>query len=502
MTTHQIVETRLPRARHRSNAGCRLFALRALAVACAAAFAIAPIAHGDTGGVVTAWGANWNGQCDIPTDAQSGVTAIAGGYGHTIALKSTGSVLAWGYNWAGQCTVPTAAQSGVTAIAGGEHHTIALKSTGSVLAWGANWNGQCDIPTDAQSGVTAIAGGVIHTIALKSTGRVLAWGYNSGGQCNITIDAQSGVTAIAGGGSHTIALLEAFRDCNNNGIHDSIDISTRATDLNHDRVPDACQGAVEYAVTSPSLGVPTANTPVSFIFTNLVTPDNFAGVPIVISTKGDFDAANEFLTVKVNGVTLGRVYESGGVNCSDANGGVSTASLTIPFATFAAAAATGQITITLLPSPAVTAAECGNGWMNVELNYLGIGPDGDCNSNGVLDTRDLGTNPSLDCDQNGQLDTCELAVDPLTDCDSNGVVDECDIAAGSSDEDLDHHPDACQYAKGDLDLSGSVDTGDFGILLLYFGEVDPVFGDFDGSGVIDNGDLAVMLLFFGDVMWP
>ena len=154
-------------------------------------------------GAVLAWGDNGFGQCTIPASANSGVTAIASGRVHTIALKD-GAVLAWGANDYGQCTIPAAANSGVSAIAGGGFHTIALKD-GAVLAWGSNDYGQCTVPASASSGVTAIAGGRWHTIAIKGDA-VLAWGHNSSGQCTIPAAAQSGVTAIAGGGRHTIAL--------------------------------------------------------------------------------------------------------------------------------------------------------------------------------------------------------------------------------------------------------------------------------------------------------
>jgi len=160
---------------------------------------------------VLAWGWNGFGQCTIPDSAQSGVTAIAGGHGHTIALKN-GGVLAWGAGTTntesppnyGQSIVPASANSGVTAIAAGMYHCIALKD-GTVLAWGRNDEGQCSVPIAAQSGVSAIASGWGHAIALKD-GRVLAWGLNNTSQCAVPASAQSGVTAIAGGELHTIAL--------------------------------------------------------------------------------------------------------------------------------------------------------------------------------------------------------------------------------------------------------------------------------------------------------
>ena len=89
------------------------------------------------------------------------------------------SVLAWGYNGQGQTTIPAAAQSGVTAIAAGGWHTVALKNDGTVVAWGDNHSGEVTgTPTDDSiaspvtlgervlSGVTAIAARASQTAAL------------------------------------------------------------------------------------------------------------------------------------------------------------------------------------------------------------------------------------------------------------------------------------------------------------------------------------------------
>ncbi len=87
-----------------------------------------------TDGSVVAWGDNDNGQATVPVAAQSGVTAIAAGFGHTVVLKDDGSVVAWGRNVEGQTTGP-AGLSAVTAIAAGWYHTVALKTDGTVVAW-------------------------------------------------------------------------------------------------------------------------------------------------------------------------------------------------------------------------------------------------------------------------------------------------------------------------------------------------------------------------------
>jgi alpha-tubulin suppressor-like RCC1 family protein len=64
-------------------------------------------------------------------------------------LKQDGSVVAWGCgrdtNF-GQCAVPPAASSGVTAIAAGLFHSLALKQDGSVIAWGCGLRPPCRVP--------------------------------------------------------------------------------------------------------------------------------------------------------------------------------------------------------------------------------------------------------------------------------------------------------------------------------------------------------------------
>jgi trimeric autotransporter adhesin len=156
-------------------------------------------------GRIEAWGDNRKGQSDVPTLARRDVVAMAAGAQHSVALKMDGKVVAWGSNDHGQTAVP-ANLGAVVAIAAGGSHTLALKANGSVIAWGGGASGQTSIPLGL-GGVVAIAAGGTHTVALQSDGKVIAWGGNDRGQSQVPAGL-SGVTAIAAGSFHTVALKQ------------------------------------------------------------------------------------------------------------------------------------------------------------------------------------------------------------------------------------------------------------------------------------------------------
>jgi alpha-tubulin suppressor-like RCC1 family protein len=141
----------------------------------------------------------------------TGVVAIAAGEEHSLALLGNGTVVAWGSNNHGQlgtgtttgpqlcewgaCSITPVAVSGlsgVTAIAAGGNHSLAVLKNGTVMAWGSNGYGQLgnagttnsDVPVAVSglSGVTAIAAGEEHSLALLQNGTVVAWGANGEGQ--------------------------------------------------------------------------------------------------------------------------------------------------------------------------------------------------------------------------------------------------------------------------------------------------------------------------------
>jgi alpha-tubulin suppressor-like RCC1 family protein len=202
-------------------------------------------------GAIYAWGYNDLGELGDGTSGNvhttpvtvsgltSGVTAITGGYRHSLAVKN-GTLYAWGDNEYGQIGdgtttdrhMPTAVPglgSGITAIAGGDNTSLAVQN-GALYAWGWNDFGELGdgtngyghhsttptVVTGMNSGVTAIAGGGNHTLAIRS-GLVYAWGRNLFGEIGDGTTAErdtpvavsglgSGVTAITGGSGHSLAV--------------------------------------------------------------------------------------------------------------------------------------------------------------------------------------------------------------------------------------------------------------------------------------------------------
>jgi len=202
-------------------------------------------------GTVMAWGDNTVGQLgngstgnDITVPKAitglAGVTAIAAGFAHGLALLTNGTVMAWGDNRYGELGDGSTASSAspvmvtglndVTAIAAGGDFSLALLSDGSVMAWGDNSYGELGdgttatsdvpVPVSGLNGVTAVAAGLEHGLALINGGSVMAWGNNNVGQLGsgnaggvgdtpVAVAGLTGsnVTAVAAGLDHSLGLL-------------------------------------------------------------------------------------------------------------------------------------------------------------------------------------------------------------------------------------------------------------------------------------------------------
>ena len=218
-------------------------------IAAAGAMAVVGTAHAQS--MARVWGANVLGQASPPQIVE-GVTAVATGGGHCLALLPNGSIRGWGANTYGGInfnygqTVAPSDLGACKAIAAGDYisvalrtdsivrvwgktdsygtktipadlgackaiacfstHIVALQESGTVRAWGRNHKSQCVVPADLGA-CKVIACGTQNSGAIRTDGTVVVWGSNDNGVCTVPSDVGAS-TAIAIGDRHGIALLE------------------------------------------------------------------------------------------------------------------------------------------------------------------------------------------------------------------------------------------------------------------------------------------------------
>jgi alpha-tubulin suppressor-like RCC1 family protein len=179
----------------------------------------------------------------------SEVAAIAAGAGYSLALRADGTVWSWGKNSKGQLGDGTThtrlhpvqvrdasgrgALTGVTAVAAGAVHSMALHGLAQVFAWGWNNGGRLGdgtttdqhVPVLVKSqnsvGAIAIAAGQVHSLLVAADCNLRAWGSNSKGQLASAVGYYSAfvtepfavasaemynLSAVAAGEAHSLAL--------------------------------------------------------------------------------------------------------------------------------------------------------------------------------------------------------------------------------------------------------------------------------------------------------
>jgi alpha-tubulin suppressor-like RCC1 family protein len=206
-----------------------------------------------SGGTVRSWGTNVFGELGnggsgtlqtlpVTVSSLSGITAIAAGFWHALALDSNGDVWTWGHNNHGQLgdgtttdrstPVQILGPNNIVAIAAGIEHSLALDGLGQVWAWGKNDLGQLgdgSAPTDSPvpvlvsglSSIAAIGSGGNHGLAVDGTASVWGWGWNGDGQLGdgtvinrstpVAVSGLVNAVAVTGGDAHSVALRAS--DC-------------------------------------------------------------------------------------------------------------------------------------------------------------------------------------------------------------------------------------------------------------------------------------------------
>ncbi len=188
---------------------------------------------------------------DVPVAVKglTGIVAISAGAEFALALRTNGTVEGWGSDESGQLAnasieegtgeepviiseepVTVEGLSGVTAIAAGAQHGLALLSDGTVKAWGEGKYGELGngtttarqetpVSVSELSGVTAISAGDQDSVALLGSGSIMAWGNDhygelgngeSGGISDIPVSVigVEKVASVSAGQRHMLAFGE------------------------------------------------------------------------------------------------------------------------------------------------------------------------------------------------------------------------------------------------------------------------------------------------------
>lgn len=194
-------------------------------------------------GTVWAWGTDGDGELgpieatcatryarfpcsDTPVQVRGlhGITSIAAGLDHALALGRDGTVWAWGDKRTRPARVPDL--YGVRSIAAANDENVAIKRDGTVWTWSGTTGDQQDAMNGGNSprvvpGLTAVVAVAVAgqaDLALRQDGTVWAWGDNAWGELGdgridndihlkpTRVRRLAGVTAIGGGGCNGLAL--------------------------------------------------------------------------------------------------------------------------------------------------------------------------------------------------------------------------------------------------------------------------------------------------------
>jgi alpha-tubulin suppressor-like RCC1 family protein len=124
-------------------------------------------------GEIVWWGDGGGGQPTPPPEWATNFVEVAVGFNFAVGLRTDGSVSAWGANFEGQTNLPVFTAS-VTRVAAQSIHGLALQSDGVVRGWGYNYHSQTLVPAGLTA--VAIACSEKRSLAINTAGRLVEWG--------------------------------------------------------------------------------------------------------------------------------------------------------------------------------------------------------------------------------------------------------------------------------------------------------------------------------------
>ena len=285
--------------------------------------------------------------------------------------------------------------------------------------------------------------------------------------------APPGVDWVTVGGDNCPATANPSQDdCDDDGIGDAC---AKTADCNDNGVPDSCEDGSVRAATGPMSFTGVGGTG-SAVLAGQVEATTL--VSVRVWARADLDGSEEFLTIRMNGITVGNeIFRTGASACPSSP---DSTLLLLTQSTWSqvlnAAITPGTVLVEIIPGDEVDIAGCASSTASVVVTYGG---------------------PDFDCDRDGTSDICQLATG-AGDCDDNGVLDACETG-GPGDTDSDGIPDSCERAYGDFDLTGEIDGADLTFMLLAWDRTDSPPQDLDGDTDVDGNDLSILLARWGPV---
>jgi hypothetical protein len=237
------------------------------------------------------------------------------------------------------------------------------------------------------------------------------------------------------GTSDACAIAAGDGDCDGNGVPDACEIAAGADDCDGNGVPDACELALEPFSVASALQAPFGGA-VPLVVTLPDPGPAQSDVTFTLTARGDFGAVGRYVDIRVNGVSVGSILETGS-HCAHAP---EVRSYAIPKGDWNAIVGGGEIAVAFVPTEAVDPDACVRSFAQASIAFSLL--------------------PAADANSNGLVDACE----PGPDLDGDGAVGPADLAA------LLGAWGPCGGCNADVDRSGEVGAEDLAVLLAAWTE--------------------------------